>query len=580
MDDLLKAFLEAAPIGGEGGDSGGGGDSGSGEGDSGQGYGGSTGGGGGGDGPDGPNYGGTGSSYDPAEDNPTSVSIGPDGKATSNPGFDPGGGDSGYDEDNINAAAKVGATTRSLYDRTRTELAARLDKNPFALGPAPLSWLGYIDFRAMAKRNGWTIDETYPGDEGYGTGDDSGGTNRDDSKQIKVTDSSGRVIYQGAPPGKATGTQAGDYDMGDLDDAWQGGTGTGGDLMQSFSPSSGGGALMEAFQGPDSTEARNAFRGLADIDDSDARNAFAQLMAIDDSKARGLYDESASISRQMWQDWDAHGRTTLATLGDELKERSTEAHAARAAGLAASDVNQAFDTETANLRRDMQRYGIDPTSGRAMAGMRGLSLGRAGAVAGAQTRTRMAEEDRLFNDRLNFVNTLDNSGKLASSAAAGLATAAAGHGSLDQAKASRFEAAGSGFARLTEGQAQRQAQMASGLAGIDASERQAMLGDLNARRNLLSAREGRELADLNARRGLLSEREARSLQDLNARRTMKIGLEELAFRERDSLRRDATSRYAADKGAQNSRDSALYGAGGNIIGGVVGGWLGGLLKGI
>ena len=539
----------------------------------------------GGDGGDGGDDGG--GSYDPAEDNPTSVSIGPDGTATSNPGFDPGGGSDGYDEDNINAAAKVGATTRSFYDRSKTELAARLDKNPFALGPAPLSWLGYIDFREMAKRNGWTIDETYPGDEGYnssGDGTEDGSNNagapgaRSGGKNIRITDQSGRTVYSG--PERAPGTEAGDYDMGDLDDAWQGGTGTGGDLMQSFSPSSGGGALMEAFQGPDSTEARNAFRGLADIDDSDARNAFAQLMAIDDSKARGLYDESASISRSMWQDWDAHGRTTLAELGDQLKERSTEAHAARAAGLAASDVNQAFDTETANLRRDMQRYGIDPTSGRAMAGLRGLSLGRAGAVAGAQTRTRMAEEDRLFNDRLNFVNTLDNSGKLASSAAAGLATAAAGHGSLDQAKASRFEAAGSGFARLTEGQAQRQAQMASGLAGIDASERQAMLGDLNARRNLLSAREGRELADLNARRGLLSEREARSLQDLNARRTMKIGLEELAFRERDSLRRDATTRYAADKGADTSRDAALYGAGGNIIGGVVGGWLGGLLKGI
>ena len=321
-----------------------------------------------------------------------------------------------------------------------------------------------------------------------------------------------------------------------------------GELMDPFDVSTGG-DLMGSFQGPDSTEARNTFR---------------QLQTIDDSRSRGLYDESADISRAMWDDWSAHGRTTLATLGDELKERSTEAHAARAAGLAAADVNQAFDTETANLRRDLQRYGINPGSGRAMAGLRGLSLGRSGALAGAQTRSRMSEEQRLFNDRLNFVTTLDNSGKMASAAASGLAGAASGHAGLDAARASRI------------------ATSAQGLAGIDASERSSMLGDLNARRNLLSAREGRSLADLNARRDLLSDREARSLADINAQRQMEMEMADLDFRERDAQRRSADTRYAADrsydasanaarKQASSQKSSSIWGALGSIGGAVIGG---------
>ena len=451
-----------------------------------------------------------------------------------------------------------GATLADVFSQSTPEGIAAMAE---ALGIDPAAVEAAMD--AHNEAAGLNADQQPSHEPG---GDDFSGTSRSAAGgAVPRPGGGGEPTSQFSPGLKAPapGTQPGDYDMGGLDEPWgqsstgggllgsilggrQASGGTGGDdLSGAFTASAAGGDLMQAMTGPDSTEARNAFR---------------QLQGIDDSRSRGLFDESAGISRAMWDDWSAHGRTTLATLGDELKERSTEAHAARAAGLAASDVNQAFDTETANLRRDLQRYGIDPTSGRAMAGLRGLSLGRSGALAGAQTRTRMAEEQRLFNDRLNFVNTLDNSGKLAGAAAAGLSDAARGHAGLDAAQASRLAASG------------------QGLAGIDASIRNTMLGDLNARRSLQSSREARSLADLNARRDLMSSREARSLADLNARRDMKINLEDLAFRERASLRGSADSRYAADKGvsiansqANAQKSAAKWSAGGTLIGGFLGG---------
>lgn len=180
----------------------------------------------------------------------------------------------------------------------------------------------------------------------------------------------------------------------------------------------------------------------------DLENAFSWTS---DGAARGAFQESAGMSRQMWDDWTTHGRPTLEAMAENLRTRNTEAHAERAAGLAAADVNQAFDTEEANFRRNLQRYGVSPTSGRAMSGLRGLSLGRAGSIAGAKTRTRMAEESRLFRDQGIF---LDSTGRLASAGLAGTARAA------------------------------------QGLAGIDASERAAALADLNARRSAKVSLEG------------------------------------------------------------------------------------------
>lgn len=161
-------------------------------------------------------------------------------------------------------------------------------------------------------------------------------------------------------------------------------------------------------------------------------------------QSRGLFTESAGMSRQMWDDWETHGRPTLEAMASNLANRNTEAHAERMAGLAAADTNQAFDTEEGNFRRNLQRYGVSPTSGRAMSGLRDLSLGRAGAVAGAKTKSRISTEDRLFRDQGMFI---DATGRLGSAGMTGTA------------------------------------QAAQGLAGIDASERAAALADLNARRS-------------------------------------------------------------------------------------------------
>ena len=112
----------------------------------------------------------------------------------------------------------------------------------------------------------------------------------------------------------------------------------------------------------DDSQARNLFGQIANMDDSEARGFFRQMASIDDSASRGLFEEATGISRAMWDDWDTMGRPTLQAMSDELRDRSTEAYAERAAGLAAADVNQAFDTETENYRRELARYGIDPRS--------------------------------------------------------------------------------------------------------------------------------------------------------------------------------------------------------------------------
>lgn len=59
-----------------------------------------------------------------------------------------------------------------------------------------------------------------------------------------------------------------------------------------------------------------------------------------------------------------------------------------AAGEAASDVAASYDSAIGQQQRNLQRYGVDPTSGRFSHSQRVMANARAAAMAGARTRAR------------------------------------------------------------------------------------------------------------------------------------------------------------------------------------------------
>ena len=85
---------------------------------------------------------------------------------------------------------------------------------------------------------------------------------------------------------------------------------------------------------------------------------------------------------------------------DQIAGTNLKARQAVEAGIATSQVNRAHDRAKDQLRRDLQRRGVQPGSGQYAAAMRELELSRASGVAGAATTSRLGARDKLFEQRL------------------------------------------------------------------------------------------------------------------------------------------------------------------------------------
>ena len=110
------------------------------------------------------------------------------------------------------------------------------------------------------------------------------------------------------------------------------------------------------------------------------------------AEEKELWAAQTEIARGLWDSYQSYGAPILADLSEEA-QRPLSAYRgdmAQRASEAATDVDQAFDTSIGTLRRDMGRFGADPTSGRYVGTMRGMEMGRAAAKAGAMTGARRA----------------------------------------------------------------------------------------------------------------------------------------------------------------------------------------------
>ena len=79
----------------------------------------------------------------------------------------------------------------------------------------------------------------------------------------------------------------------------------------------------------------------------------------------------------------------------------TEAKREQLAGLAAADVNAAFTNARGQENRALQRMGVNPNTGRFAALNQQLTLGQAGALAGAKNQARMDAENIGFARKMD-----------------------------------------------------------------------------------------------------------------------------------------------------------------------------------
>ena len=155
-------------------------------------------------------------------------------------------------------------------------------------------------------------------------------------------------------------------------------------------------------------------------------------------------------------------------LVSEANEFNTEGRREELVGQAVGDVTQAFDITRQMGARGLQRMGVDPNSGRALAARSGVEMAEAAARASASNKTRQAA--RLEGYQLTDRATNAMSGypaATASSVGAGLSTAGFG-----------LQTANSGLAGMNSGYG-----AAGGLAGQMGTNATGMYGQQASYKN-------------------------------------------------------------------------------------------------
>ena len=109
------------------------------------------------------------------------------------------------------------------------------------------------------------------------------------------------------------------------------------------------------------------------------------------SEERENWKTQTEISRGLWDSYQSLGAPVLEQLSGEALEpldKDYDALASSRASAAGTDVEQAFGDSASRIKRQLERAGVRPDSGRFTATMRSLDLGRATSKAGAMTGAR------------------------------------------------------------------------------------------------------------------------------------------------------------------------------------------------
>ena len=109
------------------------------------------------------------------------------------------------------------------------------------------------------------------------------------------------------------------------------------------------------------------------------------------SEERENWKQQTDIARGLWDSYQSLGAPVLEQLSGEALEpldKDYDALASSRASAAGTDVEQAFGDSASRIKRQLERAGVRPDSGRFTATMRSLDLGRATSKAGAMTGAR------------------------------------------------------------------------------------------------------------------------------------------------------------------------------------------------
>lgn len=175
------------------------------------------------------------------------------------------------------------------------------------------------------------------------------------------------------------------------------------------------------------------------------------------AQAEKLYGAQADIAREQFDIYKEHGIPALKELTAFEERKPTEGEYAANAGRAGADVDVAYDRADAGLRNNLQRYGVNPSSGRYAGANRALALGRAGDKAGAMTGSRIDTKNTVASSEGRrygrLAGTYGSVAGIPGVATAGLSAAAGGLGQIG-ADRDRSRAGGlRGLGRLAGGAA-------------------------------------------------------------------------------------------------------------------------------
>ncbi len=158
---------------------------------------------------------------------------------------------------------------------------------------------------------------------------------------------------------------------------------------------------------------------------------FQDLQTGDIGRSRGLYGRLANMAvpvGKMDGGLDAQGRGLIGGAGDDsMFHRATQMSLIdpeMMAGEAGMDQQMATSRGMEGMKRDLQRYGINPNSGRFAGLMQKATLQGAADRAGAQTRARMEGRDMNAARSIQMAGAENARNSLKASTGLGLLSAA------------------------------------------------------------------------------------------------------------------------------------------------------------
>lgn len=172
------------------------------------------------------------------------------------------------------------------------------------------------------------------------------------------------------------------------------------------------------------------------------------------STARTAWDQS-----QQDRSWALGQRAKLTQAQDNLSNQAAAYNSGQMgdkyAGQAVADTGQMFDAQRGEMARGLQRMGVDPASGRALAMQADTNMGEAAAKANAANKMRDAARQEGFTLQSNAISALSGAPQTAMSATgAGAGYGGSGLGYANSALAgmnSGYATAGQGLTQVGNG---------------------------------------------------------------------------------------------------------------------------------